>query len=457
MRNRALIALSTLILTAFLSLLLGVAMVRHERSFYSLIISNGQGNRVKTQLQEGPFGEVYSADKPVVYSDFTTLREIPLAEISHRLLDSDKRFDPYLKELKELYLTPRGERIVFQSNRSLLSIFLLLRPIRDSITWEQVDHPYFLFLAPLIYTLFSAFVVFRYRKKSVWVLLVQVLWLPSLIITRGSATLFLPLILYWEICLLENWGDIKGMTPYLLVLISAGFVMAGQGDRFFFFSELVVSLGGGFYFKKYFYPFEEVRSKIKTPSRKLKNTEHALFEPTYFNKRIGEKSHFGWGEKRVFPLPVLLMALPLFLPLSGSGASSVELPSLRDMYNHLYYQENILFSPQWGETEPLTISSYQLNSTGEIIESRVKKAELTEEWRALRANRYSQGYASSLLLSLPKGQKTLYVKFKTDFDKYGLFAIIILFFMSKLVLPYWRNPGKQKKSLQIIKRGREVA
>ena len=91
---------------------------------------------------------ISSSRLPVLYSNFTDLNEIPLNQLDGRLLEKDRRYDPCLRKLKNLYITDQGERLFFMSNNSLFEQFFVLNSEKESFLWEQKPQP-IIFIGPL--------------------------------------------------------------------------------------------------------------------------------------------------------------------------------------------------------------------------------------------------------------------------------------------------------------------
>ncbi|MDC7224189.1 MAG: hypothetical protein PQJ60_10645, partial [Spirochaetales bacterium] len=452
--------LALFLLTLLGALLLGFLLTPRESSFYSLLLMEGE-TASAVDFLEGKKGvdRVYSADLPVVYSDFGELRQIPLSRLSARLLKEDRRWDPFLIKLSDLYMTERGGRVFFESDRSLFSLLFMLAPLKGRIIWEQVDHPFSLLVPPLLFAVLALVFLFRYRSASLWPLLIQIIWFPLLFSGEPGVRLFIPLLVYWEVALLRRWRNRREMAPFGAALLVMAVVLAGQGRFFFLFAELILSLGAGFLFRKKFYPAQDFKRPLPARRRSLfpKKTEHPLFEPSYFAPLSPAPSRNSGEAVKELSWPVLLFMLPLLLPLSGGEESSWEIPGIDEYYQHYFYQENILHAPVWGSEESLVKETFSWDKvTGEIQEHEEVVAEFSPSWKENVNKLYFKGFADSLVPMLSEGGKTLALNYKTEFDKYTIFAIIVLFFISKLVVPLWNRSGREKKSLQIIKRGREV-
>ncbi|MDC7221990.1 MAG: hypothetical protein PQJ59_18820 [Spirochaetales bacterium] len=446
-----------------LSLLASLLFHQKQGEYYSLLVEKNEEGRVVGLLKEKGIDSVYSSSSPVVYTDYSSLKTVSLADLADHLMETDRRRDPYLSTLEELFMTDRGNRIFFYSDNSLRSLFFIVRSLGKNIEWEQVPRPFLLWMGPLLYLALGLFNVYRYGKASLVPLTLQALWLPCLLLSQEGWVLFVPLVIYWEIMFWENWNDFFCMLPYGLTLILISLIFTFSGGAALFMGFLLLSLLLGFFVKEEFSSSRRKPGKIRQFSQprfslNWRRTEHDLFAPAYFSAKIPPvpQPAVERAFRRDFSLPVLLLALPLFFVFSSENHLDELIPGKKDFFHHIFYQENILYSPVWGDESPLELLHYSRNDeTGEIVETREIKAEFSPSWMNETRSSYGEGFADSLVLG--EAKEGLYVKIKFNFDKYSIFAIIVLFFMSKMFLPYWRDRSKQKKSFQIIKRGREVA
>jgi len=169
-----------------------------EERWYSLIIrERGEGKSPEDILRERGVVDFSSLSDPVVFSDFSRLTPIPLAALPQRLMESDRRFDPYLRKLYALYDAPQGERLFFRSGLSPLSLIFLSLSLGERADLEQLGQP----LMPLagigFYLLMGFIQLRRYRDNPLMPLVLQILWIPALLHSTGSAVVLIPLILYW--------------------------------------------------------------------------------------------------------------------------------------------------------------------------------------------------------------------------------------------------------------------
>ena len=449
-----------LLLTAGFLIGGGLLLNHREDRYYSLLADEGSSVEIKDYLIGEGISHLATAEDPVVYSDFTSMVKIPLKDLSARFLSSDRRYDPYLKELTDLFITSRGERIFFRSDRSLLSLFRLLAPVRGQAAWEQSVPPAALAAIPFFYCTLLLLNLYRYGSGSFRPLLVQILWLPYYFIDPGYHMVFLPLAILWELLILDYWGQ-WGRVAILSCLVTAFGAMLSSGTGLFlFFLLLILSLSIGLLIRPRSYPEPPMERKTRPIRLFRKKTEHSLFRPVYFEKSYsGKKKQAFPGVRKGALLSVLILALPLFLFSPGKATkTSYVIPGSGDFYNHIYYQENILYSLAWGSRDPVFLTDYSWDrNTGEILVHKENIASFTPEWMENIRETYGTGQADSFLLDLPAGTKFLPIIFSLDFNKNSIFVIIALFFLSELVMSQVNYSGKEKKSLQIIKRGREVA
>ena len=471
MIRRPLVSLAILLVTAALLVSFSGKLSRGEENYVSLLVPEEKTADVEAYLAGKGIGPFYDGEKPVIYSDFTALAAIPLKDVSRRFLEEDRRYDPYLRELGELFTTHRGNRIFFRTDLSQLALQRMLFPLRHEVLWEQAVSPLSFILIAVMAVILLGVNVYRHGSAFLWPLMVQTLWIPFYFYEPGYSLAALPLILFWEVLIIESWGQwVRAFFLFLLIAVSGAVMFSGSTLKLCSLM-LALSFSVGLFLKLRFFPASPERGNREVKRAVIikrrfsffsHKTEHDLFEPKYFGMGVPVVSRSLTPMTAVrgnLLIPTLFLSLPLlFVPQSSENHSPFTFPGPGDFYDHVYYQQNILYSSPWGSRDPVVTSDFTWDSdTGAIIEQEKRIASFTPEWMAEVRSEYGRGYADSFLLSLPTGMESIPINFTLPFYKFRIFVIIIMFFLSELVSSQRRIPGKEKKSLQIIKRGREVA
>ncbi len=471
MIRRPLVSLAILLMAAGLLVSFSERMSRGEESYVSLLVPEEKTAEVEAYLAGKGVGPFYDGEKPVVYSDFTALTALPLKDVPRRFLEEDRRYDPYLRELGDLFTTSRGNRVFFRTDLSQLSLQRMLFPLRQEVLWEQAVSPLSFILIAAMALILLGVNVYRHGSAFLWPLMVQVLWIPFYFYEPGYSLAALPLIVFWEVLIIESWGQWGRAFLLFLLIAASGAVMFSGATLMLYSLMLALSFSVGLFLKLRFFPDTPEKGngeagRIVIKKRRFpffsRKTEHDLFEPKYFGMGVPAVSSSltpaATLRGKLF-IPTLLLSLPLlFVPQSSEHHSPFTFPGPGDFYDHVYYQQNILYSSPWGSRDPVFTSDFTWDSdTGAILEQKKRIASFSPEWMAEVKSEYGQGYADSFLLSLPTGMESIPINFTLPFYKFRIFVIIIMFFLSELVSSQRRIPGKEKKSLQIIKRGREVA
>ncbi|MBN2626512.1 MAG: hypothetical protein JXA95_07595 [Spirochaetales bacterium] len=460
MRGKVRAGYLILLILFALSLFITLSHPAGQVKWYSFLVKEG-GSREKlvSLLADEGITRVSTSAGNVVYSDFTSLKEISLSDIPDRLLDSDKRFDPYLRALYDLFHPDEGERVFFQTGRSPLALFTLSLTLGPLVKWEQLGSPLLFPLGVSFFILLGGLNIRRFRNHAFIPLLIQVLWLPGLLVSTGALLAVLPFIIFCEINFLLGFPRLRKILPEAVLLLIFGIFIIRRGGSPIIPGELFLTLSAGILLKGRMRPdMNEITRKVRKPLFH-KKTEHPLFEPAYFGPAPAQSLwDQGIGEGALSLILALVMALPFLFPYATGKTDPFRIPGQGEFLNHIYYQENILYAPAWGDRSPLRVNNYRWErETGRILVDNSAVARFSDEWIHNRVELYKRGYGDSFILSLPPGTITLPQIYLFDFDKYMKFAIIILFFLSKLVLSGWKTSGTEKKSLQINKRGREVA
>jgi hypothetical protein len=149
----------------FLSLYPINRSIPKENHWHSILIRSPERlSETESFLKKKGMTEIKSSHLSVYYSDFQTLKEIPLNQLASRLLKEDRRFDPVLRKISELFILSGGERIFFKSNDSPYEMILALRGADKGIIWEQSGGVIFV-IGPLIYSLLGIVIIFFYKKN----------------------------------------------------------------------------------------------------------------------------------------------------------------------------------------------------------------------------------------------------------------------------------------------------
>lgn len=422
-----------------------------EIHWHSLVLDEyGDRDEFIELLSSEVADHVYTWDLPVLVNDYTRVTPIKLKELESRFLPEDRRFDPFLKELITLYRADGRERIHFTTSLTPFSLWIRLKRLPGNFHWEQRDS-YRLFIVPLVYFLWSGFLIFLPRKGRIYAGVLYLLWFPFILLAPPHWSLYSFVLMALGLLSLEQQCEEK-LTEYIVPILLLGL------SAYLAFTKgmtpvLYTGILSVFFIKwsRRRAVSNKTRFHVKRGGRGKR--EHPLFQPTYF-KSSGRK---GVAENSVITKVFLLMGgCLLFLPVNGEGDESIPFGSYASFLHHRDYQENILYYRGGYDGEKEIPSDYTWDEeSGEI---RVQPSKITLEHISPTSPRIGDQWVNTAYG--PLVYRSLMLPIGGDhvrFDKYIIFTIMILLFVSQVYFLLKNTEGLIHSYIIPIRRGRKVA
>jgi hypothetical protein len=440
----------------FLSLYPINRSIPKENHWHSILIRSPERlSETESFLKKKGMTEIKSSHLSVYYSDFQILKEIPLNQLASRLLKEDRRFDPVLRKISELFILSGGERIFFKSNDSPYEMILALRGADKGIIWEQSGGVIFV-IGPLIYSLLGIVIIFFYKKKCFFPFLIFLSWCPFLFFSGYQWGIIVTPLVLVEIFMFNGNRNLKFNLPAFSALMLIAVISISISKKISFFLQIILTLILVFSLKYSIATKKEYSLNRRKIKRKIfqsnKQTEHNLFEPVFFNKERSLKWHsLSTRSERYFIFLLLPFLFLLLIPFPQKGSNHLKAPYPEEINHHLIYQRDILYQKDWNSQNIANEYTWD-RASGQIIQT-----PLIREKDQISLPSYDSHFVYSFLLNSFLLEESLGFSGEQLFYKYTIFSIMMLFFLHTIIFLAKENEGKDRLFFISNRRGRKVA
>ena len=482
---------------------------------YHILITDYKDNSEISALLENDdnFYEIVSRyNTDIEYSNFNELEKISISSLNDRFNPADPRFDSFMKSADSYFKTEsesiEKEIIYLKTDLSENKTAAVLENIiPEEYSWEiaSLSFSRLSFIAPAVFLLITALLIFLKKMKSIFFFFISVLWVTVILKTDISffytAVLNIVFISYIiEIIefIVRSWFD-SGKLNINIILNRKNLIIAVS---VFIFSNAVIFLINpdiksfllfntvfiiecSVLFLDLVYSLKKAGSyihRIFSSVPILETNKNRIFDkwiylkPVYFYLIVlvfTVPAVFFSAGKSSFPLPapssVIKSSSNLFTDLkqlndyAPESADLQYLPDISDYFKHLAYQIRLPYKSDYslpGNNEKISISHYILNKNN--FQEEKKTAYLfTESWLKDNIIRVKENGLTGLMMSAGTTVKVVLTDKSSVINPFSFGCLYCVFYIVLIFMVVWKEKtGKtnyEKHILPVIKRRKQQA
>jgi hypothetical protein len=453
-------------------------------NFYTIITSDAQS--IENYLTDEKMDDFLSLNRSVIrYNDISSMKEVPLKDLSGRFDTQDPRFDPYMKNAAELFSAQSDgkeyELLYFESTS--LSVMTLYATLLKEFSSQEIFwtisgfEPLTLFLPLLLFCLYIA--LYSMTVKGNWKMSAGLCgWIPFVFLLGFSA---LPAVILFSFLINRKKSPLiisSALVLTLLFFYNTGAFSFLNG--FAFINGLMINLYVYFSVEK-----AAASKRRKIPRISLRKPEHELFSPvpimipgTRQNSAV-EISHLQLPLALIFVMVVLVITLMepeketwmLPLPVAGEEAdwtlediaqTGADLLSPAAYLTHVAFQEGFLYGTKWEyplADKPLTYPVYEMleNSFSQKYEI---QTDYSDGWFLNQVSLLNNDNPAKLLFST---ETPGFVIKKSNHYNYQTFTLLKFSFSMLILLLLIFSDEKKYKNIslnvktKLLRRNEQVA